>query len=178
MAIDEEWLNEFMGNFLRGMEAVAHATTVIIGDQMGLYKALAERPMTAAELATATSCDLRYVLQWLSAPAASGHAQYDATTQLFIVSEEQALAFGRLMKSTAVACLRAAASSIFVTAGGRRAMVALKVDRSLGQKAVAGSIGSLWKALHSAPVPPDRPSMGYPNSSRSHVQFDFRDRLR
>ncbi len=92
MAIDEAKLNEFMGNFVRDMGAVAHASTVVIGDQLGLYKALAERPMTAAELAAATDCDTRYVLEWLSAQAASGYAQYDAATQQFSLSEEQALA--------------------------------------------------------------------------------------
>ena len=92
MAIDESKLNEFMGNFVRDMGAVAHASTIVIGDQLGLYKALAERPMTAAELAAGTHCDARYVLEWLSAQAASGYAQYDAATQQFSLSEEQALA--------------------------------------------------------------------------------------
>lgn len=92
MAIDEAKLNEFMGNFVRDMGAVAHASTIVVGDQLGLYKALAERPMTAAELAASTHCDARYVLEWLSAQAASGYAQYDAATQKFSLSEEQALA--------------------------------------------------------------------------------------
>jgi SAM-dependent methyltransferase len=92
MAIDETKLNEFMGNFVRDMGAVAHASTIVIGDQLGLYKALAERPMTAADLAASTKCDARYVLEWLSAQAASGYAQYDAATQQFSLSEEQALA--------------------------------------------------------------------------------------
>ncbi|MEO7852836.1 MAG: SAM-dependent methyltransferase, partial [Rubrivivax sp.] len=92
MAIDEAKLNEFMGSFVRDMGAVAHASTIVIGDQLGLYKALAERPMTAEELAASTKCDTRYVLEWLSAQAASGYAQYDAATQKFSLSEEQALA--------------------------------------------------------------------------------------
>ena len=41
MAINEERLNEFMGNFVRDLGAVAHAATLVIGDQLGLYKALA-----------------------------------------------------------------------------------------------------------------------------------------
>ena len=92
MAINEAKLNEFMGNFVRDMGAVAHASTIVIGDQLGLYKALAEKPMTAGVLATKTGCDARYVLEWLSAQAASGYAQYDAATQQFSLSEEQALA--------------------------------------------------------------------------------------
>ena len=92
MAINEARLNEFMGNFVRDMGAVAHAATVLIGDQLGLYKMLAEAPMTAEQLAKATGTDARYVLEWLSAQAASGYANYDAATQTFNLSEEQALA--------------------------------------------------------------------------------------
>ena len=92
MAINEEKLNAFMGNFVRDLGAVAHASTIVIGDQLGLYKALAEAPMTAEVLAAKTGCDARYVLEWLSAQAASGYAQYDSATQQFSLSEEQALA--------------------------------------------------------------------------------------
>lgn len=92
MAINEERLNEFMGNFVRDMGAVAHAATVLIGDQLGLYKKLAEAPMTADQLAKATGTDPRYVLEWLSAQAASGYANYDAATETFNLNEEQALA--------------------------------------------------------------------------------------
>ena len=83
MAIDEAKLNEFMGNFVRDVGAVTHASTVVIGDQLGLYKALAEAPMTAAALAEKTGCDARYVLEWLSAQAAAGYAQCDAASQQF-----------------------------------------------------------------------------------------------
>ena len=92
MAIDEATLNEFMGNFVRDLGAVTHASTVVIGDQLGLYKALAIEPMAAETLAAQTGCDARYVLEWLSAQAASGYAQYDPVTHMFSLSEEQALA--------------------------------------------------------------------------------------
>ncbi len=92
MALNEAKLNEFMGNFVRDMGAVAHAATIVIGDQLGLYKALAEAPMTAEELAHATGTDARYVLEWASAQAASSYAQYDPVTQKFSLSEEQAFA--------------------------------------------------------------------------------------
>ena len=92
MALDETKLNEFMGNFVRDMGAVAHAATIVIGDQLGLYKALAEAPMTADDLARTTGTDARYVLEWLSAQAASGYAQYDGASKKFSLSEEQAFA--------------------------------------------------------------------------------------
>ena len=92
MAMNEAKLNEFMGNFVRDMGAVAHAATVVIGDQLGLYKALAKAPLTAEELAKATGTDARYVLEWASAQAASGYANYDGGTGKFSLCEEQAFA--------------------------------------------------------------------------------------
>ena len=92
MAVNEAKLNEFMGNFVRDMGAIAHASTIVIGDQLGLYKALASEPMTADTLATKTGCDPRYILEWLSAQAASGYAEYDPATQKFSLTEEQKMA--------------------------------------------------------------------------------------
>ncbi len=68
-------------------------TTVLIGDRLGLYKAMADStPVTAAELAARTSLDERYLQEWLSAQAASGYCEYDPTTGAFHLSEEQAFA--------------------------------------------------------------------------------------
>ena len=95
MAIDEAKLNEFMGNFVRDMGAVVHAATVVVGDQLGLYKALAHDPMTAEQLAAATETDPRYVREWLCAQAAGGYAQYDAATERFSLTPEQAFALAQ-----------------------------------------------------------------------------------
>lgn len=95
MAVDEAKLNEFMGNFVRDMGAVAHAATVVVGDQLGLYKALAKAPMTADELAQETATDPRYVREWLCAQAAGGYANYDTASERFSLSEEQAVALAQ-----------------------------------------------------------------------------------
>ena len=92
MAIDEAKLNAFMGKFVGDLGAVMHAATVVVGDQLGLYKALAEKPATAEELARRTATDPRYLREWLSAQAASGYAQYDAKTETFSLTEEQEFA--------------------------------------------------------------------------------------
>ncbi|HSY97296.1 MAG TPA: hypothetical protein VK793_16860, partial [Steroidobacteraceae bacterium] len=92
MAIDENKLNEFMGKFVGDLGAVMHAATVVVGDALGLYKALAEKPATADELAKRTGTDRRYLREWLSAQTASGYAQYDAKSETFSLTEEQALA--------------------------------------------------------------------------------------
>src|SRR5437763_322982 len=92
MALDEAKLNDFMGKFVADLGAVMHAATVVVGDQLGLYKALADKPQSADALARRTETDARYLREWLSAQAASGYVQYDAASDTFSLSEEQAFA--------------------------------------------------------------------------------------
>ncbi|WP_421880897.1 class I SAM-dependent methyltransferase [Methylibium sp.] len=92
MAIDMDKLNAFMGRFVVDIGAAMHAGTVVLGDQLGLYKALADGPMSPATLASKTQTDERYVREWLSAQAAAGYVEYDARTQQFHMTEEQVFA--------------------------------------------------------------------------------------
>ncbi len=95
MAINETKLNDFMGRFVGDLGAVMHAATVVVGDQLGLYKRLAEGPSDAQSLARRTETDPRYLREWLSAQAASGYVEYDAATERFSLSEEQAFALAQ-----------------------------------------------------------------------------------
>ncbi|MGO4814253.1 class I SAM-dependent methyltransferase [Cupriavidus sp. 2MCAB6] len=92
MPIDDTRLNAFMDNFVRDLGAVMHAATIVVGDKLGLYKALAGKSLSAQELASDTGTDARYVREWLSAQAASGYVEYDAATDRFSLGEEQAFA--------------------------------------------------------------------------------------
>jgi len=85
-------LNAFMGQFVGDLGATVHAGMVVIGERLGLYKALAAEPLTSAELAARTSTDERYVREWLSSQAAGGYVAYDAETRKFSLSEEQVFA--------------------------------------------------------------------------------------
>ncbi|MGH3148619.1 MAG: class I SAM-dependent methyltransferase [Rubrobacter sp.] len=91
--IDENKLNEFVGKFVGDVGAVVHAATVLIGDKLGLYKAMADgEPVSAAELAERTGTDERYMREWLSAQAASGYVEYDPGAETFRLPPEQAFA--------------------------------------------------------------------------------------
>ncbi len=90
MAMDMDKLNAFVGSFVADLGATIHAGMVVLGDKLGLYKALAARPMSSAELAASTGTDERYVREWLGSQAASGFVTYDPSTRLFSLSEEQA----------------------------------------------------------------------------------------
>ncbi|MDM0014896.1 class I SAM-dependent methyltransferase [Variovorax sp. J22P168] len=95
MAINETRLNEFMGRFVGDLGAVMHAATIVVGDQLGLYKRLAEGSADVETLARRTETDPRYLREWLSAQAASGYVDYDPATQRFSLNEEQAFALAQ-----------------------------------------------------------------------------------
>jgi 2-polyprenyl-3-methyl-5-hydroxy-6-metoxy-1,4-benzoquinol methylase len=83
-----------MGKMVGDMGAAANAALIKVGDRLGLYKALAaEGPMTPAELAKASGTTERYVREWLSAQAAAGYIDYDATSHKFHMQPEQKMAF-------------------------------------------------------------------------------------
>ena len=78
MSIDESKLHELLGRAVVDFGAAFHAGLVVIGDKLGLYKALDEGgPMTPAELAEKTGTAERYVREWLSCEAAGGYVTYD-----------------------------------------------------------------------------------------------------
>ena len=93
--IDEAALNTFVGKMLGDLGGVFSVPTVRIGIRLGLFEALHEGgPATAAELASRTGgLAERYVREWALAQAANGYALYDATTDRFSLSPEQALVF-------------------------------------------------------------------------------------
>jgi len=92
MAVDMDKLNNFMGRFVGDLGAAVHAGMVVIGEKLGLYKALAERAMTSHELAEKTDTDERYVREWLASQAAGGYITYNEKEDKFSLSEEQAFA--------------------------------------------------------------------------------------
>jgi len=88
--LDMNKLNAFIGQFVTDLGAAVHAGMVVIGEKLGLYKALAAGPLTSTELATKTHTDERYIREWLSSQAAGGYVTYDATTHKFSLTTEQA----------------------------------------------------------------------------------------
>ena len=91
--VNEAKLQEFMMKAVAEMGAAINTALIVIGDKLGLYKAMAGAgPITSAELATKTNTTERYVREWLSAQAAGGFISYDAATGRFTLPPEQALA--------------------------------------------------------------------------------------
>jgi hypothetical protein len=67
------------------------AVLMLIGDELGLYEALAEGPATSADLAEKTGTNERYIREWLGNQASGGYIEYDASTGQYSMTEEQAL---------------------------------------------------------------------------------------
>jgi len=88
--LDMNKLNAFIGQFVTDLGASVHAGMVVIGEKLGLYKALAARSMTAVELASSTRTDERYVQEWLASQAAGGYITYDEKSGRFSLTQEQA----------------------------------------------------------------------------------------
>src|SRR3954466_453423 len=91
-AIDMNKLNAFIGQFVTDLGAAVHTGMVVIGEKLGLYKALAARPMNSTQLAEVTKTDERYLREWLASQAAGGYITYDESTETFRLTEEQAFA--------------------------------------------------------------------------------------
>jgi len=91
-AIDMNKLNSFIGQFVTDLGAAVHTGMVVIGEKLGLYKALARGAMTSAQLAAKTQTDERYLREWLASQAAGGYVTYDEQTSQFSLSAEQAFA--------------------------------------------------------------------------------------
>ena len=91
-AIDMNKLNSFIGQFVTDLGAAVHTGMVVIGERLGLYKALARGAMTSAQLAAKTETDERYLREWLASQAAGGYVTYDEQTSQFSLSAEQAFA--------------------------------------------------------------------------------------
>ena len=91
--LDQTKLHEFVMKAVGEMGAAMNAALIIIGDKLGLYKAMAGAgPLTSAELAAKTKTAERYVREWLAAQAAGGFVTYDAAAGKYTLPPEQAMA--------------------------------------------------------------------------------------
>lgn len=93
---DMQKLDAFVNRLLGDIGAATSGALVILGDHLGLFKAMADgEPLTAAELAGRVGVKERYVREWLSAQAASDYIIYDERTDRFSLTPEQAMVFAQ-----------------------------------------------------------------------------------
>jgi 2-polyprenyl-3-methyl-5-hydroxy-6-metoxy-1,4-benzoquinol methylase len=90
MAIDNDKLMDFLHKFVGDLGATMAAGNIVIGHRLGLFKALAEGPATPEQLAARTDTAARYVDEWLRGQAAGGYVEFNAATNTYSLTEEQA----------------------------------------------------------------------------------------
>ena len=91
--IDEAKLEAFMGQALTDMGAIISAPLMVIGEKLGLYKAMAGAgPLSSQEVAERSGAAERNVREWLRNQAAGGYVTYDPESDRYALPDEQALA--------------------------------------------------------------------------------------
>jgi len=89
--MNEAKLREFMGKVVTDMGGAWIMAMVLVGDELGLYKAMADgAPVDAETLARRTGCHPRLVREWLNANAASAYVE--AANGTYRLPPEQAMA--------------------------------------------------------------------------------------
>jgi SAM-dependent methyltransferase len=93
IAVDGDKLMEFVFRAVDEVGATLNAALVVMGDKLGLYRALAGAGgLSPEELAERTGTAERYVREWLNAQAAGGYVQYDPDSGSYSLAPEQAVA--------------------------------------------------------------------------------------
>lgn len=92
--INEQKLYGLLGKAIVDFGAVFQAPLILLGDRLGLYKAMSDgEPVTPATLAARTETAERYIREWLNAHAAAGYIDYDPETKTYSLSPEQSMLF-------------------------------------------------------------------------------------
>jgi SAM-dependent methyltransferase len=132
--MNEAKLQDFMGKLVVDMGGAALMANVILGEELGLYRAMADgSPVTPEELAERTGCNARLLREWLSAQAASGYVEYEAGR--FRLPPEQALA------------LADEDSPVYV-AGGAVVLASMYMDKDKLVAAMRGDGALSWADHH------------------------------
>jgi SAM-dependent methyltransferase len=132
--MDDAKLQEFMGKLVNDMGGAAMLASVIVGEELGLYRAMADGvALTADDLAAKTHCQPRLTREWLNAQAASGYVEY--ADGRFRLPPEQAMA------------LADEESPVYV-AGGAAVLASMFLDKDKIVTAMRGDGALSWGDHH------------------------------
>lgn len=132
MKLDSAKLDAFLGRMIGDMGAAASGALLILGDRLGLYRALREGgAQTSVELAKRANLSERYVREWLAAQAAAGYVEYDAATERFTLPPEHA-------------ALLADPESPMLMTGGFHSVASLYMDEPKVSAAFRSGAGVGW----------------------------------
>jgi SAM-dependent methyltransferase len=134
--IEEGPLMDLVHTMLGDLGAAASGALVLLGDRLGIYRALAKSGrLTSAGLADETDLDERYLREWLANQAASGYIEYAPGTGEFFMKPEQVAIF-------------ADPDSPVAMTGGYYALASTYHDEPKVAKAFQSGEGLAWEDHH------------------------------
>jgi SAM-dependent methyltransferase len=132
----QEDVEAFLGKFVVDLGSAMAGANIVLGDRLGLYRALAARQSaTPADIASDTGTDERYVREWLCGQAAGGYVEYDASTETFSMTPAQAT------------CLADQQSATYIP-GAFQLVASVYKDDHLVQDAFRTGAGVGWHEHH------------------------------
>ena len=139
-AVDEARLEELMGQLVGHMTGSAMCFGIWLGDELGLYRTLAELGgMSADDLAAKSGCNPRLVREWLDGQVAGGLLAWDEVSDRYELGPEAALALADDESPAFVARAMNAIGSLFI-------------DMPKVAEAFRGNGALSWGAHHPCPV--------------------------
>ena len=101
--VNQEKLMELFGSVLNDVAGSMAIMMSYLGDQSGVYRAMDKiGPASVADIAKESGVDERYLLEWLSSNAGRGYVNYNAATEEFSLTPEQAAVFARENEPTCI----------------------------------------------------------------------------
>jgi Rv2258c-like winged HTH domain len=89
-AVDQAKLGEYMGRMVGYMTGGAMCFAVLLGDELGRYRAITGiGPATADEVATKAGGNARSTRDWLDGQVAGGLVAWDASTDRYQLTPER-----------------------------------------------------------------------------------------
>ena len=111
--LDQSRIEAFAGQIAGEVGAALNAALVTVGDELGLYRAMADaQPVSACELAARTHTHERYVREWLNAQAAGGFVSYDGGDDRYTLPAEHAFILADESSPLAMAGIFQAATAV------------------------------------------------------------------
>jgi SAM-dependent methyltransferase len=114
--MDETQMMEFVGQAVADVGALLSGAMVVIGDKLGLYRAMAGTgSVTSAELAARTGTAERYIREWLSAQAARGYVTYDGEGRFSLPDEHAVPLTDEASPACVIGAFEIALGSVYAT---------------------------------------------------------------
>src|SRR5947207_12250499 len=114
--MDETQMMEFVGQAVADVGALLGGAMVVIGDKLGLYRAMSGAgPLTSAELAARTATSERYVREWLSAQAARGYVTYEGDGRFSLPDEHAVPLTDETSPACVIGAFEIAVGSVYAT---------------------------------------------------------------